>query len=186
MSQSSPIFSSPPLLPSSPPLPSPPLLPIGAMVHSVFGHRGIVSCIAYCPERGLCGTEGCGFIASGSHDATVLLWRWNGKQYGVLNPTSKDLGSYPSVCMCMGVCVCVCAWVCACVCAWVCMCGCMCVYVWVHVVCMCVYVWVHVCACVGACVCMCGCMYVHVCVHVCVYVWVQCGCMCGCVMSMCI
>ena len=63
----------------------------GAMVHSVFGHRGIVSCIAYCPERGLCGTEGCGFIASGSHDATVLLWRWNGKQYGVLNPTSKDL-----------------------------------------------------------------------------------------------
>ena len=144
MSQSSPIFSSPPLLPSSPPLPSPPLLPIGAMVHSVFGHRGIVSCIAYCPERGLCGTEGCGFIASGSHDATVLLWRWNGKQYGVLNPTSKDLGSYPSVCMCMGVCLCVC----------------MGVYVWVHV-CVCgvhVCVWVHVGACMCMCVCMCVCM----------------------------
>ena len=43
------------------------------MVHSVFEHRGIVSCIAYCQEKGFCGTEGCGFIASGSHDATVLL-----------------------------------------------------------------------------------------------------------------
>ena len=71
------------------------------MVHSVFGHRGIVSCIAYCPEKGLCGSEGCGFIASGSHDATVLLWRWSGKQDGVLNPTSKDLGQLVAIHVCV-------------------------------------------------------------------------------------
>ena len=46
----------------------------------------------YCilPREGFCGTEGCGFIASGSHDATVWLWRWSGKQDGILNPASKD------------------------------------------------------------------------------------------------
>lgn len=109
---SSTLFTSSPLLPSSLSLPSPPITlllhpspssPVltGSMVHSVFGHRGIVSCIAYCPEKGLCGSEGCGFIASGSHDATVLLWRWSGKQDGVLNPTSKDLGQLVAIHVCV-------------------------------------------------------------------------------------
>ena len=50
------------------------------MLQSIFGHRDIVTCITFCPERGLYGIPGDGLIASGSHDATVLLWRWSGKE----------------------------------------------------------------------------------------------------------
>ena len=52
----------------------------GRMLQSIFGHQDIVTCITFCPERGLYGIPGDGLIASGSHDATVLLWRWSGRE----------------------------------------------------------------------------------------------------------
>jgi len=51
----------------------------GAMIQSVFGHRRIISCVDFSAEEGLHGHGGEGLIATGSHDATVLLWRWSGR-----------------------------------------------------------------------------------------------------------
>ena len=52
----------------------------GASIQSVFGHREIVTCLSYSGERGVWGTPGSGLLATGSHDATVMVWRWCGRQ----------------------------------------------------------------------------------------------------------
>ena len=65
------------------------------MLQSVFAHRDIVTCITFSPEVGLFGTPGDGLIASGSHDATVLLWRWSGRENKVVGLLSERQGSFP-------------------------------------------------------------------------------------------
>ena len=62
---------------------------LGDMVQSVFGHRGIVTCVSFSPEHGLHGNKGDGLIGSGSQDTTVLLWKWSGKLNRVTGPLSK-------------------------------------------------------------------------------------------------
>lgn len=52
---------------------------LGQLLQSVFGHRGVVTCISYSQDDGLCAVGGDGIIATGSHDVTVLLWKWSGK-----------------------------------------------------------------------------------------------------------
>lgn len=56
----------------------------GFSIQSVFGHREIVTCIAFCGEHGVWSVPGSGLLATGSHDATVLVWRWCGKQRRVV------------------------------------------------------------------------------------------------------
>ena len=65
------------------------------MLQSVFAHRDIVTCITFSPEVGLFGTPGDGLIASGSHDATVLLWRWSGRENKVVGLLSERQGLFP-------------------------------------------------------------------------------------------
>ncbi len=62
------------------------------MIQSVFGHRHIVSCVDFSSEEGLHGRLGEGLIASGSHDATVLLWRWSGRFQRVVSSHSQGEG----------------------------------------------------------------------------------------------
>ena len=57
-------------------------------MQSVFGHREIVTCISFSGERGVWSTPGSGLLATGSHDATVLVWRWCGRQRRVIGPVS--------------------------------------------------------------------------------------------------
>ena len=53
------------------------------MIQSVFGHRNIVTCIAYSPRFGLPGSfssvTGDGVVATGSLDASVLIWHWSAR-----------------------------------------------------------------------------------------------------------
>lgn len=60
------------------------------MIQSVFGHMGIVTCVDFSPEGGLNGNHGDGLIGTGSHDATVLLWRWSGKVNRVVGMISDQ------------------------------------------------------------------------------------------------
>ena len=62
------------------------------MIQSVFGHRDVVSCVDFSPEEGLCGCSGNGIVASGSHDATVLLWRWSGKKNRIIGTLAETQG----------------------------------------------------------------------------------------------
>ncbi len=72
----------------------PPHTHTGKMLQSVFGHMGIVTCVDFSPECGLHGNQGDGLIATGSHDATVLLWRWCGRLNRVVGVISDTQGSY--------------------------------------------------------------------------------------------
>ena len=53
------------------------------MVQSVFGHHNIVTCISYSPQFGFPGSfsavTGDGLVASGSLDATVLIWQYSAR-----------------------------------------------------------------------------------------------------------
>ena len=62
------------------------------MLQSVFGHRHVVSCVDFSAEGGLHGHSGAGLIATGSHDATVLLWRWSGRLQRVVGGLSQSQG----------------------------------------------------------------------------------------------
>lgn len=64
------------------------------MIQSVFGHRGIVTCVSFSTEDGLHGNKGDGLIGSGSQDTTVLLWKWSGKLNRVTGPLSIIEGKY--------------------------------------------------------------------------------------------
>ena len=64
----------------------------GDMIQSVFGHRGIVTCVGFSPKDGLHGNKGDGLIGSGSQDTTVLLWKWSGRLNRVTGPLSKIEG----------------------------------------------------------------------------------------------
>lgn len=55
-------------------------------MQSVFGHREVVTCIAFSGESGVWSAPGSGLLATGSRDATVLVWRWCGKQRRVVGP----------------------------------------------------------------------------------------------------
>ena len=60
----------------------------GTSSQSVFGHREIVTCIAFSEERGVWSIPGSGLLATGSRDATVLVWRWCGRQRRVVGSFS--------------------------------------------------------------------------------------------------
>lgn len=53
-----------------------------------------MTCITFTPEVGLFGTPGDGLIASGSHDATVLLWRWSGRENKVVGLLNERQGLF--------------------------------------------------------------------------------------------
>lgn len=57
----------------------------GKLTQIVFGHRDVVSCLA----RSESYIGGDCYILSGSRDATLLLWYWNGKH----NSIGESLGS---------------------------------------------------------------------------------------------
>ena len=69
-----------------PPLPS----PSGDMLQSVFGHRHIVSCVDFSPKEGCHAHFGAGLISTGSHDTTVLLWRWSGRLNRVVGSLAQS------------------------------------------------------------------------------------------------
>ena len=64
----------------------------GQLLQSVFGHRGVVTCISYAQSEGLCSVNGDGIIATGSHDVTVLLWKWSGKLKRVVSQLNTQQG----------------------------------------------------------------------------------------------
>ena len=45
-----------------------------------------MTCIAFSGEHGVWSALGSGLLATGSRDATVLVWRWCGKQRRVIGP----------------------------------------------------------------------------------------------------
>lgn len=64
----------------------------GQLLQSVFGHKSLVTCLALDHDSGLCSSVGDGLVASGAHDATVLLWTWSGRLNRVVTQlrTSKS------------------------------------------------------------------------------------------------
>ncbi len=66
------------------------------MVQTIFGHRDVVTCIHLSPESGLHGSTGNGLVATGSHDATVLLWTWCGKQQRIIGELAEAEGRFSS------------------------------------------------------------------------------------------
>uniref|UniRef100_A0A8C2I417 LPS responsive beige-like anchor protein n=1 Tax=Cyprinus carpio TaxID=7962 RepID=A0A8C2I417_CYPCA len=71
----------------------------GKLTQIVFGHLDVVTCLA----RSESYIGGDCYVLSGSRDATLLLWYWNGKHSSIgENPGSKE-----SACVCVCVCVCV-------------------------------------------------------------------------------
>jgi WD40 repeat protein len=60
----------------------------GTSSQSVFGHREIVTCIAFSGERGVWSVPGSGLLATGSRDATILVWRWCGRHRRVVGSFS--------------------------------------------------------------------------------------------------
>lgn len=68
----------------------------GDMLQSVFGHRHVVNCVDFSPEEGFHAHAGAGLIGTGSHDATVLLWRWSGKLHRVVGALAPSQGSADS------------------------------------------------------------------------------------------
>jgi WD40 repeat protein len=65
----------------------------GACVQSVFGHRSIVTCVTMAMDEGLGAVPGDGLVATGSHDVTVLLWKWSGKLNRIINVLDTPQGS---------------------------------------------------------------------------------------------
>lgn len=53
--------------------------PAGKLTQIVFGHRDVVTCLA----RSESYIGGDCYVLSGSRDATLLLWYWNGKHNSV-------------------------------------------------------------------------------------------------------
>ena len=69
----------------------------GKLVQIVYGHRGIVSCLA----RSECNVVADFYLASGSQDCSVLLWTWNAKYAQVEgNGTSSFLNPLPKLTLC--------------------------------------------------------------------------------------
>ena len=62
----------------------------GQLLQSVFGHKSIVTCITLDTHSGLCSVPGDGLVASGSRDATVLLWAWSGRLNRIISPLSTS------------------------------------------------------------------------------------------------
>ena len=62
-------------------------------MQSVFGHRGVVTCVSYSQDEGVCSVGGDGIIATGSHDVTVLLWKWSGKLNRVVSQLKTQQGN---------------------------------------------------------------------------------------------
>lgn len=62
------------------------LSPAGKLTQIVFGHRDVVTCLA----RSESYIGGDCYVLSGSRDATLLLWYWNGKNNSIgESPTSE-------------------------------------------------------------------------------------------------
>ena len=67
------------------------LLPAGKLTQIVFGHRDVVTCLA----RSESYIGGDCYVLSGSRDATLLLWYWNGKNSSIgESPGSKSLHTH--------------------------------------------------------------------------------------------
>ena len=65
---------------------------LGVSLQSVFGHRGIVTCIDFSLDKGLGSFPGDGLVATGSHDVTVLLWKWSGRLNRVVSQLQTPQG----------------------------------------------------------------------------------------------
>ena len=63
----------------------------------MFGHRDIVSCLDFSTERGIHGNPGEGLVATGSHDATVLLWRWSSRRNRVVGLVAGEEGEFLAI-----------------------------------------------------------------------------------------
>ncbi|XP_062513649.1 neurobeachin-like isoform X2 [Corticium candelabrum] len=67
----------------------------GRMVQSVFGHHNIVTCISYSPQFGFPGSfsavTGDGLVASGSLDATVLIWQYSARVQRIVGYDEDDV-----------------------------------------------------------------------------------------------
>uniref|UniRef100_A0A8C2I5E9 LPS responsive beige-like anchor protein n=1 Tax=Cyprinus carpio TaxID=7962 RepID=A0A8C2I5E9_CYPCA len=77
----------------------------GKLTQIVFGHLDVVTCLA----RSESYIGGDCYVLSGSRDATLLLWYWNGKHLGSLPPNetyTSTLRGRESACVCVCVCVC--------------------------------------------------------------------------------
>ena len=57
----------------------------GKLTQCVFGHKDVVTCLAYSCHVGLTGCHG-GIVVSGSRDATLLVWQWSERAQGVVSP----------------------------------------------------------------------------------------------------
>lgn len=65
----------------------------GKLTQIVFGHRDVVTCLS----RSESYIGGDCYVLSGSRDATLLLWYWNGKHNSIgENPGSKYYAQDPS------------------------------------------------------------------------------------------
>ncbi|XP_065829708.1 lipopolysaccharide-responsive and beige-like anchor protein isoform X2 [Oscarella lobularis] len=71
----------------------------GRLIQSVFGHRAVVSCLAYSPRYGPPGTpaavSGDGVVATGSRDTTVLVWRWSASSQRIAADDGDDGNATP-------------------------------------------------------------------------------------------
>uniref|UniRef100_A0A8C2PPL9 LPS responsive beige-like anchor protein n=1 Tax=Cyprinus carpio TaxID=7962 RepID=A0A8C2PPL9_CYPCA len=70
----------------------------GKLTQIVFGHLDVVTCLA----RSESYIGGDCYVLSGSRDATLLLWYWNGKHSSI----GENPGRRESACVCVCVCVC--------------------------------------------------------------------------------
>lgn len=67
----------------------------GKLTQIVFGHRDVVTCLA----RSESYIGGDCYVLSGSRDATLLLWYWNGKNCSIgESPGSKYTGKTWPIC----------------------------------------------------------------------------------------
>ena len=61
---------------------------LGRLVQSVFGHRDLVTCVAYSPDT-VAGNRA--VVVSGSRDSTVLVWYWSSSLQRIVS-TDQDHG----------------------------------------------------------------------------------------------
>ena len=57
---------------------------LGKLTQCVFGHKDVVTCLAYSCHGGLAGCHG-GIVVSGSRDATLLVWQWSERAQRVVS-----------------------------------------------------------------------------------------------------